>query len=180
MGKDKAMLEINGQSLLEYWIYRVSPIFDEVVLLSGSTRYDISARQLPDELKDAGPLSGFLTAMKDEKDRNAYYAIVAVDIPNLKDSTLALLATATPEKSQLRIASCGKELQPLTGIYHRNLVKNLTRYLDSGRRSVSGFIWELDPEYFKVEEEELLNLNKPDAWNRFLKMHGSDFNGPAS
>lgn len=180
MGQDKALLEINGQSLLEYWIQRASPLFDEMVLLSGSAHYDTATRQLPDELKDSGPLSGLLTAMKDEKGLGDYFAIVAVDIPNLKDITLKLLASVIPENSQAKIASCGDEQQPLTGIYQRKLAKELTKYLDSDRRSAMEFIREVDPEYFNVTEDELLNINKPDAWSYFLKQHAANLNGPIS
>lgn len=180
MGQDKALLEVNGQTLLDHWIERASPLFDEVVLLSGSARYSTSNRQLRDELKDAGPLSGLLTAMKDEKGQSDYFAIVAVDIPNLKDSTLEVLSKAIPDKSRAKIASCGDDKQPLTGIYHRKLADELTAYLNSDRRSVMGFIRETDPEYFDVSEEELLNINKPDAWHSFLKDFGSNSTGPPS
>lgn len=180
MGRDKTLLKIKGKSLLEHWVQRAKPVFNEIVLLSGSNRYNTSTRQLKDELQDAGPLSGLLAAMRDPKNKDDYLAVIAIDLPNLQDSTLQKLAADTPEKSQSLIASCGNQRQPLAGIYHRKLSDELTQYLKTDRRSVMGFIREINSEYFFVDEEELLNVNQPEAWRVFTKQYRSDSTSPTS
>jgi len=169
MGQDKALLEINGRSLLEFWMVRTAPLFDEVVLLSGSTRYSVSNRQLQDEMKDTGPLAGVLAAMKDKKGTDDDFAIVAVDLPNLGNSTLQRLSADTLSHHLAMVAAHGKELQPLAGIYQRSLSADLETYLEGGRRSVAGFIDGINPGRIGVEKEELMNINKRDEWALFLE-----------
>lgn len=163
MGRDKAMIDFKGERLLHYQINKITPLFEEIVLLSGNKNYKIENRQLMDDIEDAGPLSGLLSALKDGADHSLkHITLFPVDLPDLSDQTVERLSTSEPaEKSDAVILSSGEYLQPLAGVYGTGLNKKLKNYLESGNRIVFGFIKNISYSIIEVAPEELRNLNHP-------------------
>lgn len=166
MGRDKALINMEGKSLLEQQVKKGEANFDEVILLNGQNIYSIENRKLPDKIKDAGPLAGLLEALKDGADHSmSHIAIIPVDLPFLSETTLKRLSTMellkTDDVSFLR---SGDDLQPLSGVYNTDtdLVDNLAHYLRTGNRMVFGFINQLRYSTIEVKRSELKNFNRPE------------------
>lgn len=163
MGRDKALIEVDGKSLLEQQVKKGELFFNEVILLCGQNIYQMENRQLPDKMEDTGPLAGMLEALKDGVGHSmSQIAIIPVDLPFLSESTLKKLSKTEPRKTDdAIILKSGENPQPLAGVYNTDLVGKLNSYLYTGNRMVFGFMNQLKYSVIQVEESELKNLNKP-------------------
>lgn len=163
MGRDKALIEMDGQSLLDQQVQKGESFFNEVVLLSGQNIYSMKNRRLPDTLKNAGPLAGLLEALKDGADHSmSQIAIIPVDLPFLSEFTLKRLSKTESGKTDDAVfLKSGDNFQPLTGVYKTDLVDKLNSYLHTGNRMVFGFINQLRYSTIDVYKRELKNVNRP-------------------
>ena len=53
-------------------------------------------------------------------------------------------------------------VQPLCGIWSHEVSGQLEEYLESGHRSVLGFLDGVETQVFNLRPEELININRPD------------------
>lgn len=164
MGRNKALLELDGVSLLKHQINRAAPFFDEVILLSGQNNYKADNRQLNDRFENAGPLAGLLEALKDKSGPSAKQIVmIPVDLPRLSAETFHTLSLLSISKSdEAAILRSGEDLQPLAGVYSTDLADSLESYLKKGNRMVFGFLKKLNYSTIEVKREELKNFNTPE------------------
>jgi len=164
MGRDKARIEMNGETLLDQQIQKAEVFFHEVVLLSGQNIYSMTNRRLPDTIEHAGPLAGLLEALTDGADHTmSHIAIIPVDLPFLTETTLKRFSKIEPGKTdEAVILKSGDDLQPLAGLYNTDLVDKLNSYLDTGNRMVFGFLNQLRYSAIEVNKSELQNFNRPE------------------
>ncbi len=195
MGQDKASLTFDDfDTLLEYQVERCHSVFHDVVLLSGQKTYPVPNRHVFDELADAGPLSGILSGLRDARSDKAgekapdTIAVMAVDLPLVTLETLHHLFTRPmPEDCDVLIAGATrsplasggdgaesamtaeqKTYQPLLGIYHSRVEKQLEDYLKSGNRSVAGFLEQVRVSVLPVKEEEIRNINTKEEYQKVV------------
>ena len=164
MGRDKAMVALRGERLLDRQIKKGESYFDEVVLLCGQNSYPVENRQLPDQIENAGPLSGMLEALKDGAANSLkQIAIIPVDLPGISEDTIQQLALSKlNESDQALLLKSGEDLQPLAGIYSVDLASELEHFLKIGNRMVFAFVNGLEYSVIEVGQEELRNLNRPE------------------
>lgn len=164
MGQDKALMKVGGESLLNKQISNSSSYFKEIVLLSGENVYPVEFRQLNDEITDAGPLSGLLTALKDGKNRSEkLITIFPVDLPYLSETTIQKLSSIKPKETDEAVfLKSNFDIQPLAGVYRTRLIDKLEEYLKTGNRMVFGFANSLNYSIIHVKEDELRNINTKD------------------
>jgi molybdenum cofactor guanylyltransferase len=170
MGRDKARLMLVDETLLERQIRRAEASFDEILLLSGPNRYDVTLRQIPDAMDDAGPLSGLLVALEDACLRHSQIAVLPVDVPFLSLKTLKTLSEAglSDQEDGLLLRSDDR-VQPLAGVYNTNVASQLRTFLENGQRMVMKFVESLRIDYLDVDEEELRNINFPGDFKQIQK-----------
>jgi len=167
MGRDKALLEIDNETILKRQIRRASPFFHQIALLSGSNAYGTDLRVVPDALHDAGPLSGLLAALQDAQKDHGQIAVTPVDVPFLSDETLrALSITKLKSGTQAVTLRAGEDIQPLAGIFSTDIAGDLKQCLGDGRYMVMKFLEKLEMESFSVPPEELRNINYPDDYRK--------------
>ena len=168
MGSDKSQLQINGSSFLTHLVNRTNPLFNNVILLTGTHPIaGTEQRQISDAVPDAGPLGGLLAALHDTSGTSI--AILPVDLPLISDKTLNRLHSSIPDSTKAMVAKSQQRVQPLAGIYRTKIASTLEGYLVSGRRSVMGFLQEINCDYFFVEVHEIRNINTPEDYQRFIK-----------
>lgn len=135
MGRDKALLPLDGRPLIE-------PMLDKVRRLGlrariCGSRPDLArfAEVLPDNFAQAGPLAGIEAALTiSDTEQNLF---VPVDLPGLpREFLLWLMARAASSQAVATIPRCGDRFQPLCAVYSRRLVEGLRGSLTAGRRKV--------------------------------------------
>lgn len=168
MGTDKALVEIDGQSLLTRVSARLTHVCDEILVASG-----IPGRMGPlpyREIEDAGvpgPLGGIVAGLR--ASNNDLVAVVAVDMPLCDPRLLrALAGLAATTRAIVPRDEAG--LQPLHAVYRKDAAADLLR---SGP-SVIDAVLELDPRIIEGAELASLtdeprfahNLNRPEDLER--------------
>src|SRR5947209_3261783 len=90
MGRDKALLRIEGETLLERTVRVTRALADEVIVV-GRPRLEGpgGVLRLEDERPDSGPLGGLYTGLRHAS--NAVTIVVACDLPNVETAVLRRL-----------------------------------------------------------------------------------------
>jgi molybdenum cofactor guanylyltransferase len=169
MGRDKALLDWHGMSLLTHMVGLLSDATDEV--------HVVGRDRLPDVLPGHGPLSGIATALTFTSTDNNL--ILAVDLPLLTKQFLAYFRRAA-EQSKLPVMAC-KIRSHFLGV-KRELLPDVERRLKRGELSVRGLIEDTDAEI--ISESELRdmgfehhifrNLNTPEDYLAMLAKMKND------
>jgi molybdopterin-guanine dinucleotide biosynthesis protein A len=117
MGRDKACLEIGGQSLLARQIQCVRAAGAREVFISGRRGTDYSPLGCPvleDEFPEAGPLAGIAAALAAV--REPLLLVLAVDMANISGDFLGRLHAHCGEGLGA-VPVCDKILEPLAAFY---------------------------------------------------------------
>ena len=179
MGEDKAALGDGGASLIERQVKDLRTLSEALPILicSGSRRYEAlntyDVRHVPDSLNSAGPLAGVAKALETAAVaglEEGYVFVLPTDSlipPSHIYDRLTGAESATSEVVLLK----GERLHPLHGIFSVSLTTSMTDYVESGGRSVMGF---LDDRCWAAVTvpgawEPCLNFNTPDEYERALE-----------
>jgi molybdopterin-guanine dinucleotide biosynthesis protein A len=155
-GSDKADALINGQSLVERLIHRLSSRSTDLTIVTrqGNQYPRIANRLIEDEFNFLGPVAGILRALKDRHEshtdsQTGWVLIVPCDLLEWHDDWLNRLADAAKEKStghsfELPRAVCfadkTKRWEPFPGLYHVELIGLLEDLLTAHRLSMQGLL----------------------------------------
>jgi molybdopterin-guanine dinucleotide biosynthesis protein A len=152
MGRDKALLDWRGQTLLEHMMGLLSVVASPVQV--------VGRDQLPDRLPGLGPLSGIATALEtSQTDANI---CVAVDLPFLTHDFLKYLRSRI-ETSNHAILACkiGSHFPLCIGVQKSVLPEVQTR-LSGNDLSVRSLIEATDSETFDWPDVSIFrNINTP-------------------
>jgi len=139
MGRDKAWLEIGGQTLLARQIALVRELGAAEVFISGRTDTDYSAfgcRVLLDKFPDAGPLAGIERALGAAK--SALLLVLAVDLPKLEAEFLRRLTAGCLETCGV-IPKFASHLEPLAAFYPKAAYELALARLECGDFAMKDF-----------------------------------------
>ena len=118
LGRDKALLEIEGEPLLVRAVRLLSALCDEVIVIGPPERAGIvpNVRVAPDERPGVGPLGGIATALRAAG--NERILAVATDMPLLNAGLLRHLLTVDPD-ADVVIPRVEGRTQQLHAVYAR-------------------------------------------------------------
>lgn len=167
MGRDKALLERDGQSQLAWIVGLLDDHLDRVfVSTRGDQRDDAERARFPqiiDRYDDMGPLAGILSAMDEYP--QADWLVVACDLPNLDAETIRhLVANCSNEHPFTAYISSHDGLpEPLCAIWRAGTDGIIREFVDDGVscprkiliRSATHLLEQVDP-------ASLDNVNTPD------------------
>lgn len=159
MGRDKALLELGGRTLLEHVVARVQPVASEIIVVaSRRPEYDRFGLRLVDDLyPQSGSLGGIYTAISAAK--HSHCLVVACDMPFVNTELVAYMASLprtydvlVPALPAERSDQGGKEtLETLHAIYSKACLPAIERHLREGIFKIVGFFSEVRVE--RVPEE---------------------------
>jgi molybdopterin-guanine dinucleotide biosynthesis protein A len=162
MGRDKALLDWYGRTMLEHMTNLLRTVADPVRA--------VGRDPLPDRAPGLGPLSGIATGLESSlTDANLF---VAVDIPRLTPDFFKYLRYRL-ERSTLPLLACkiGSDY-PLCLAVWKPMLPEIRRHLAASQRSVHGLIESTVAEV--IQEHELLgegfdlnifsNINTPEDY----------------
>lgn len=152
MGRNKALLEINGEPLMQRITDLLAPLVKQITLVISATHSSNPENKNPysdfkyptiiDRFPNAGPLGGITTALSTAQ--TAWCVIVACDMPFLTKEWLTFLLnkithseTESPQQIQAIIPETIRGLEPLCAIYRSSCAPILTSALERGVRKVT-------------------------------------------
>lgn len=168
MGRDKALLEIDGEKLIVRVARQLRPHVDELLISADNaaayafTGYPV----VPDREIDQGPLCALATCLQHA--RHERLLITSCDVPDLPPALIeALLSAADAEVEAALLRSADGRLQPLLACYRRSALPAIEAALAAGKRRADAFL-----EAITVREvlwkERLWNLNTPAQLEAYL------------
>lgn len=179
LGRDKALLEVEGQPLVSRTVQKLAALSDDLLVVSGDpVRYEplaLPARLISDEQPGVGSLMGIYSGLR--ASRHPHALAVACDMPFL---SIPLLRYMVPlaDGYDVVIPRLGGFLEPLHAIYGRSCLPFMAGLLEQGRRQIIAFFDHVRVRY--VEESEIerfdphhlsfVNVNTPGDWERVQEL----------
>lgn len=129
MGRDKALLEIGGETLLERLARLLTPLVASLTVLGAPERYArFGLEVLPDAVAEKGPLAGLVTGLR--ASAATWGLFVACDLPYLDARFLRfLLGQARNVSEDAIVPETAHGLQPLCALYRRTCLPVFERAL---------------------------------------------------
>ena len=190
MGRDKALLELDGERLLDRVANTLSAISDDIIVVAGEPdRYtDGRWRVIGDAFPGAGAVGGLYSGL--QAARHPYVVAVACDMPFLNLRLLRYLAraargwdAAVPQVSDTTLGADAelmprhtakdRDLQPLHAVYNRRVARAILSRITAGDLRMIGFFPYIKVRYVDVAEIErydkehlsFFNANTPEEWS---------------
>ena len=167
MGRDKALLERNGQSQLAFMMALLEPLLERVFVSTRADQKDESERrqfpQIVDRYDDMGPLAGILSAMDTHPDVD--WLVVACDLPNIDAQTIGHLLERRSEDHPFTayVSSHDGLPEPLCAIYRSGSADLVRTFADDGIRCPRKILIRSDTCLLEqLDPASLDNINTPD------------------
>ena len=165
MGRDKALLDLNGETLVQRGLRSLGEVCDEVAIAGGREELRRFGRLIPDEAGDRGPLGGIVAAL--DQTVFEWNLFLAVDVPFVPRMVWDRLIAVAERGGTIGVmARAGGQVQPLCAIYSRGATPVLREELKAGRWKVTAALAAAGPvEHVDFEEAEWFrNVNTPDEF----------------
>jgi molybdenum cofactor guanylyltransferase len=152
MGRDKALLEINGSSLIARAARLLQSVTGTPTIIASTTLY--SSLGLPlvaDDWPSCGPLGGIATVLRASD--SAWNLIIACDLPYLTKPWLDfLIELALKSKADAVVPRSEGGAEPLCAMYHKNAEHRIRAAVEGGVRKVTDALASIRVEYVEPRE----------------------------
>jgi len=119
MGRDKALLEIGGQTLLARAVELLQSIVFPVSIIGDRESYrNFGAPKIPDSVPDSGPVGGIVTALAHSN--SEWSLVIGCDMPHITQRFLEFLcehALRASAEIQAIVPESPRGLEPLCAVY---------------------------------------------------------------
>ncbi len=139
MGRNKALLMLDGETLIARLARRFSAWFRQVVIVTNTPEeYGfLGIPMVSDRIPGLGPLAGLEAGLQASRYEHAFFC--AVDMPFVDESLVRFMVEAAPGYDIVVPAPDG-EYEPMHAVYGRGCLPSIARNLDARRlRLVSIF-----------------------------------------
>tara|TARA_B100000029_G_scaffold512072_1_gene607768 strand:- start:11416 stop:12015 length:600 start_codon:yes stop_codon:yes gene_type:complete len=182
MGSNKALLPVNGSTLLQYCVTAISGVVDEIVVVNAPDRAipEIESN-IPlvfgeDRLLDEGPLVGIAAGL--ELSRAPTSIVTAVDMPLIRSELLELLIEKVDNNHQWVVPIAEGRPQPLCSALLTNSLSIINAKILEGVRAPMALSGDLNAYRLKEEEwqevdpngQSFKNINTPEEFSSFLNL----------
>ena len=141
MGRDKARLELGGQTLLARQIGLARKTGAVEIFISSRADADYTTfgcRVLPDKFPNAGPLAGIERALDAAK--SPLLLVLAVDLPEMNERFLQRLAADCLE-TRGAVPKLAGQIEPLAAFYPKTTHLLAVANLERGTFAAKDFAW---------------------------------------
>jgi molybdopterin-guanine dinucleotide biosynthesis protein A len=141
-GRDKALVEIDGQSMLARMIALLRGVPMAVKMIAGRGKYEaFGAEMVEDRWPGEGPLGGIITALEDAGKSATpceWSLVVSCDMPFLTREWLAFLCErAGKSEAQVVLAHSAHGPEPLCACWRTDAAETLLAAFERGVRKVT-------------------------------------------
>jgi molybdopterin-guanine dinucleotide biosynthesis protein A len=165
MGRDKALLEIDGTVLVARTAELVRAAAGSVTLIGAPERYGhLGIPAVEDRVKDCGPMGGLYTAL--QITQSDWNLLVACDMPGLTEAFLRrLLEAAFGCPAACLVPETASGHHPLCAVYHRRALPEVEAAIADKRFTMQDLLRMLGAESWPVADPAVLeNVNTPLEW----------------
>ena len=142
MGRDKALIELDGKTLLQKAVDFCSTFCDEVLISSDSENHRVEGvRTIPDQFKDCGPMGGIYSCLKESS--NEWNFVLSVDAPFVEQEFVDFLISVTANFDAV-IPFHGGKKEPLIAIYNKRALLQFEQKINAGDYKLHFLLQELN------------------------------------
>lgn len=175
MGRDKALLLLDGQTLVERAVALARVVSNRVWIVGDVKKYSNFGVVIEDLYADRGPLGGIHAALSGTASQ--WNLMLAVDVPFLSPDFLKwMVEVGSKAAAVVTVPRTGGGLQPLSAVYHKRFASTAKAALEAGRNKVDACF--KDVKTLVIEEDEIVrqgyslemfnNVNTPEEWERVV------------
>jgi molybdopterin-guanine dinucleotide biosynthesis protein A len=137
MGRDKALLELNGVALIVRLARLVESVVAACAVVGDSVRLEgLELRVIADDFPGAGPLGGIATALRNSGAE--WNLVIACDLPYLTREWLEhLVARAGRSDADIVLPMNERGTEPMCALYRVRCLPAIRAALDAGTRKVT-------------------------------------------
>ena len=182
MGSDKALLPVEGSTLLQYCINTISQVVDEIVVVNAPDRAapeihsDIPLVFGEDRLADEGPLIGMAAGLA--LANHSISIVTAVDMPLIRSQLLELLIKKIDNKHKWVVPIADGRPQPLCSVLSTSSLSIISAKILEGVRAPMALADDLNAYMLKENEwkevdpngQSFKNINTPEEFSSFLNL----------
>jgi molybdopterin-guanine dinucleotide biosynthesis protein A len=178
MGRDKAFLEIGGQTVIERVIEAVTPLTDDIFINTNSpTAYErFGLRLVPDIFPGKAALGGIYSAIHAAKNKNVL--VVACDMPLLNIELLRYLISQIDHHDVVVPLIDPPQPETMHAIYSKSCLPAIEPKLRANRLRIVGFFDDVSVNYvgreqvlaFDPDLHSFVNMNTPADWTRVKQL----------
>ncbi len=166
MGADKAMLHIDGKSLLEKSLELCKPVCHDILISSNNLKHGkFGFTLIHDEIKYCGPIGGIYSCLK--KSETDWNFVISVDAPFITGDFVEFLISEIGEfDAVVPIHKNGKE--PLIAMYHKNCASFIQERIELKDYKMYNLLNVLNTKFTNVDSWAkkypafFKNLNRPE------------------
>jgi molybdopterin-guanine dinucleotide biosynthesis protein A len=171
MGREKALLEIEGQPLWQRQLATLQALSAEQLMISGKPPAECECEIVTDEAVNSGPLGGVAAALR--KCAAPLLVVLAIDLPLMTtEFLLSLLAECAPGRGM--VPQNAQNFEPLAAVYPVECLSLASSCLREGQLGMQGFVrraldrgWLRAKEIAPADLELFTNLNTPADYEKF-------------
>lgn len=171
MGRDKALLEFEGETLLTRAVNLARSVTAEVRVIGDAKKFAPWGDVVEDIYPEHGPLGGIHAALNGSSTESNL--VLPIDMPLLDARFLEFLTQkAVANQAIVTVPRTGGRLHPLCATYRKEFAEIAKRSLEANRNRIDALFSEVATQI--VEEEEILrngfssslfrNVNTPQDW----------------
>lgn len=160
MGTNKALLDIEGQPLIEKVYKTMSSLFSQVVLITNTPEeYTfLPCRSFPDIYPNVGCIAGIHTGLQVSPTDTIF--VVPCDMPFLSAELIRrMCALSNNFDAVVPVSFHGVE--PLHAVYHRSCVEQLKTNLKKGRKHLRPLLRQIRTRYVSVFDSQMETSHEP-------------------
>ncbi len=175
MGQNKALLQIDGESLIERVLRELGSVTNEIVISANdpSPFLSLGLRVISDLFPDRGPLAGLHAAMTHTC--RPILLLLACDLPSVRSEFLSRMLELSEDFDAVIPRTADGMVHPLCAVYRRTCLPFIEAALIQGLNKMTAFFedsslkvrW-LSLRDSGLSEEGLINLNSPKDLEDYL------------
>lgn len=176
MGRDKAMLPLQGQTLLKRAVNLLRSLGLPVtaVISPGQSYPSFEFPAIQDDPPGRGPLGGLYAALRHSSARSNI--VLACDLPLLPARLFQCLRGHNLEADIVVPVDSTGSPHPLAAVYRRNCLPSVEERLEGEDLSLKALLTDsrlqvrrVGPEEHRVPDGMFMNVNTPEDWRRVLQ-----------
>jgi molybdopterin-guanine dinucleotide biosynthesis protein A len=164
LGRDKALEEIGGKSLIERVIERLSWLGDEIIAVTSSSDQlpDLGVRRVVDVFPGKRALGGIYSGLRAAD--SFHSLVVACDMPFLNIALLRYIMESSPG-FDIVIPRVAWNIEPLHAVYSKNCLAPIEAMLHEGRLRIADFFHAVRVRYVEQAEIEKFDPERLSFFN---------------
>ena len=151
MGFNKALIEINGETLIQRTVKTFQKVFDETMVVTNDVLLyeNLGVKVVADIYKGAGSLGGIFTALFHARGEHAFVA--ACDMPRLDIDCIKRVVSSTDDCDAV-IPFISGRFHPMHALYSKRCMKTMEGMIKEGNLRISDLIEKIKVRRLTIED----------------------------